>query len=121
MKKFDSPIVLIDPIDCNRNLGTAISMDNLGKFVLASRVFLKNPSKKFFKKPVSKHIMKNIDKVVVVQFRFKGRSDDIIWGTNKTRVKCAKNSVRVGWVYCFKKFISKGRKGKCGVDIFAAC
>jgi len=61
MKKFDSPIVLIDPVDYNRNLGTAISMDNLGKFVLASRVFLKNPSKKFFKKPISKCIMKNND------------------------------------------------------------
>ena len=52
-KKFDSPIVIIDPVDNNRNLGTAISMDNLGRFVLASRVFLKKPSKKFFKKPVS--------------------------------------------------------------------
>ena len=90
MKKFNSPIVLIDPVDHNRNLGTAISMDNLGQFVLASRVFLKNPSKKFFKKPVSKHIMKNIDKVVVVQFRFKDRSDDIIWG----QIKRASNSLK---------------------------
>ena len=40
-KKFDSPIVIIDPVDNNRNLGTAISIDNLGKFVLASRIFLK--------------------------------------------------------------------------------
>jgi len=96
MKKFDSPIVLIDPIDCNRNLGTAISMDNLGKFVLASRVFLKNPSKKFFKKPVSKHIMKNIDKVVVVQFRFKGRSDDIIWGQIKRASNALKTQLELG-------------------------
>jgi len=35
-KKFDSPIVIIAPVDNKRNLGTAISMDNLGKFVLAS-------------------------------------------------------------------------------------
>jgi len=41
---------------------------------------LKKPSKKFFKKPISKHIMRNNDKIVVVQFRFKDRSDDIIWG-----------------------------------------
>ena len=96
MKKFDSPIVLIDPVDYNRNLGTAISMDNLGKFVLASRVFLKNPSKKFFKKPVSKHIMKNIDKVVVVQFRFKGRSDDIIWGQIKRASNALKTQLELG-------------------------
>ena len=96
MKKFDSPIVLIDPIDYNRNLGTAISIDNLGKFVLASRVFLKNPSKKFFKKPVSKHIMKNIDKVVVVQFRFKSRSDDIIWGQIKRASNALKTQLELG-------------------------
>jgi len=90
MKKFDSPIVIIDPVDNNRNLGTAISMDNLGRFVLASRAFLKKPSKKFFNKPVSKRIMKNDDKIVVVQFKFKDRSDDIIWG----QIKRASNALK---------------------------
>ena len=107
-KKFDSPVVIIDPVDNNRNLGTAISMDNLGRFVLASRAFLKKPSKKFFKKPFSKRIMKNNDKIVVVQFRFKDRSDDIIWGQIKRASNAHKNSVRAGRIYCFKKFVSKG-------------
>ena len=96
MKKFDSPIVLIDPVDSNRNLGTAISIDNLGKFVLASRVFLKKPSKKFFKKLVPKRIMKNIDKIVVVQFRFKDRSDDIIWGQIKRASNALKTQLELG-------------------------
>ena len=95
-KKFDSPIVIIDPVDNNRNLGTAISIDNLGKFVLASRVFLKRPSKKFFKKPVSKGIMKNIDEIVVVQFRFKDRSDDIIWGQIKRASNALKTQLELG-------------------------
>jgi len=95
-KKFDSPIVIIDPVDNNRNLGTAISMDNLGKFVLASRVFLKNPSKKFFKKPVSKRIMKNVDKIIVVQFRVKDRSDDIIWGQIKRASNALKTQLGLG-------------------------
>jgi len=95
-RKFDSPIVIIDPIDNNRNLGTAISMDNLGKFVLASRAFLKKPSKKFFKKPVSKRIMKNYDEIVVVQFRFKDRSDDIIWGQIKRASNALKTQLELG-------------------------
>jgi len=95
-KKFDSPIVIIDPVDNNRNLGTAISMDNLGKFVLASRAFLKKPSKKFFKKPVSKRIMKNNDKIVVVQFKFKDRSDDIIWGQIKRASNALKTQLELG-------------------------
>jgi len=95
-RKFDSPIVIIDPIDNNRNLGTAISMDNLGRFVLASRAFLKKPSKKFFKKPVSKRIMKNNDKIVVVQFRFKDRSDVIIWGQIKRASNALKTQLELG-------------------------
>jgi tRNA nucleotidyltransferase (CCA-adding enzyme) len=95
-RKFDSPIVIIDPIDNNRNLGTAISMDNLGRFVLASRAFLKKPSKKFFKKPVSKRIMKNNDKIVVVQFKFKDRSDDIIWGQIKRASNALKTQLELG-------------------------
>ena len=89
-KKFNSPIVIIDPIDSKRNLGAAISVESLGKFVLASREFLKKPSKKFFKKPMPKRGMKNIDKIVVVQFKFKERSDDIIWG----QIKRASNALK---------------------------
>ena len=96
MKKFDSPIILIDPVDNNRNLGTAISIDNLGKFVLASRVFLKNPSNKFFKKLVSKNNMKNTDKIVVIQFGFKDRSDDIIWGQIKRASNALKTQLELG-------------------------
>ncbi|GIS96325.1 MAG: hypothetical protein CM1200mP23_1310 [Nitrososphaerota archaeon] len=48
-KKFSSSIVIIDPIDSNRNLGAAISVESLGKFVLASRKFLKNLPRNFLK------------------------------------------------------------------------
>src|SRR5437879_448933 len=43
-KKFDSAIVLIAQIDNNRNLGTAISTQNIGKFIIAARDYLKKPS-----------------------------------------------------------------------------
>jgi tRNA nucleotidyltransferase (CCA-adding enzyme) len=95
-KKFDSSVVIIDPVDNNRNLGTAISIENLGKFVLASRLFLKKPSKKFFNKPVSKCIMKNTDKIIVAQFKFKNRSDDIIWGQIKRASNALKTQLELG-------------------------
>jgi len=109
-KKFGSPIVIIDPVDNNRNLGTAISMDNLGRFVLASRVFLKKPSKKFFKKPVSKCIMKNNDKIVVVQFRFKDRSDDIIWGQIKRASNALKTQLELGGFTVLRNSSAKDEK-----------
>jgi len=109
-KKFGSPVVIIDPIDNNRNLGTAISMDNLGKFVLASRAFLKKPSKKFFKKPISKRIMKNNDKIVVVQFRFKDRSDDIIWGQIKRASNALKTQLELGGFTVLRNSSTKDEK-----------
>jgi len=85
-------------------------MDNLGKFVLASRAFLKKPSKKFFKKPISKCIMKNNDKIVVVQFRFKDRSDDIIWGQIKRASNALKTQLELGGVTVLRNSSTKDEK-----------
>lgn len=81
-KQFDTKIVIIDPIDENRNLGAAISTENIGKFVLASRAFLRKPAISFFtsKKKTPKMNAKN---VLVLSFRYKPRSPDIIWGQIK--------------------------------------
>ena len=81
-KKFDTIIVIIDPIDSNRNLASAISNQNIGKFVLACRSFLLNPSQEFFIKSKRKrsYAWKN---VLVVKFDFRARSPDVIWGQIK--------------------------------------
>ncbi len=83
-KKFDTQIVIIDPIDSNRNLGAAISIENVGKFVLVCRAFMKKPSISFFK-PKAKPIVpkKNLENTIVVKFNFKPRSPDTIWGQIK--------------------------------------
>jgi len=81
-KKFDTPIVIMDPIDDQRNLAAAISTENIGKFILVCREFLKKPSASFFKtKPSSKKVLKNS---FVVKFNYKPRSPDIIWGQIKS-------------------------------------
>jgi tRNA nucleotidyltransferase (CCA-adding enzyme) len=91
-KKFDTSIVIIDPVDSNRNLGTAISNENLGKFILASRSFIKKPSISFFKlKQNQKIFKKNLENSIVIKFNYKQRSPDIIWG----QVKKAASSIAV--------------------------
>jgi len=109
-KKFDSFVVIIDPIDDNRNLGTAISIENLGKFVLASRAFLRNPSKNFFKKPISKRIMRNADKIIVVQFKVKERSDDIVWGQIKRASNALKTQLELGGFTVLRNSSTKDEK-----------
>lgn len=83
-KEFDTSIVIMDPIDSNRNLGAAISTENVAKFILVSRAFLKKPSISFFKpkkkRTKPKHMQKN---VLTLSFRYKQRSPDIIWGQLK--------------------------------------
>lgn len=81
-KSFDSRIVIIDPIDQNRNLGAAISVENIGKFVLVARAFLRKPSMSFFTSIKNKSKM-NTKNVLVLSFRYKPRSPDIIWGQIK--------------------------------------
>ena len=67
-KKFDTPIVIIDPIDSNRNLAAAISEENVGKFILRCRAFQNNPSKKFFIPTKSKAFQSNLENILIVKF-----------------------------------------------------
>lgn len=83
-KEFESPVVIMDPIDSNRNLGAAISAENLGRFVLLSRAFLKKPSALFFRQQKSRRGDRSSFKnVLVVRFKYKKRSPDVIWGQLK--------------------------------------
>ena len=90
-RRFDSPVVIIDPIDNNRNLGAAISMKNLSKFILLSRSYLKKPSLSYFKNKKSKPYKQNelAKNILVISFRYKSRSRDIIFG----QLKRAANSI----------------------------
>jgi len=83
IKKFDTSLVIIDPIDSNRNLGTAISAESVGKFVLAARSFLKKPSLLFFKPKSLQPNRNNLDSIIIIKFNYKARSPDIIWGQVK--------------------------------------
>ena len=85
-KTFDTPLVIMDPVDSNRNLAAAISTENIGKFILLCRAFKDKPSKEFFietKTRVSETYWNNL---LVVRFNFKENRPDIIWGQIKKMV-----------------------------------
>lgn len=44
-----SPLVVIDPVDINRNAAAALSQKKLDILILSAKEFIKNPSKDFFK------------------------------------------------------------------------
>lgn len=84
---FNSKIIIIDPIDPRRNLGAAISAESLGKFILAARSLLQNPSIGYYKTTENKFDIRVLEKVkpnlLIVEFKIRKRSPDIIWGQLK--------------------------------------
>ena len=92
VKAFNSPLIIIDPVDNRRNLGTAISPESVAKFMLAARTFLEKPSLEFFREdnkkyrgrdPIKKLLLPN---VLVVEFSHQKKSPDIIWGQLKRSI-----------------------------------
>jgi tRNA nucleotidyltransferase (CCA-adding enzyme) len=84
VKGFNSQITIIDPVDSRRNLGTAISPESAGRFMLAARAFLERPSIQFFKEGQrGQDEKKLLPNVMVVEFSHKERSPDIVWGQLK--------------------------------------
>jgi tRNA nucleotidyltransferase (CCA-adding enzyme) len=91
-------IIVTDPIDINRNLGRALSIKALSRFVIACRMFAQKPSMKFFvhgkgkpKKNISnKALMKNVQGII---FKHPKMSADILWGMlNRTLNNLTKQS-----------------------------
>jgi len=107
IEKFRSPIIIIDPIDSNRNLGAAISAECLAKFVLASRLFLKAPSTKFFIKSSRSNtkIISDIkSNLLIIDFKIQIRSPDILWGQLKKKLTSISNQLASTGFEIIKKF-----------------
>jgi tRNA nucleotidyltransferase (CCA-adding enzyme) len=107
IEKFRSPIIIIDPIDSNRNLGAAISAECLAKFVLASRLFLKAPSTKFFIKSSRSNtkIISDIkSNLLIIDFKIQIRSPDILWGQLKKKLTSISKQLANTGFEIIKKF-----------------
>ena len=95
-KVFETSIVIMDPIDSNRNLAAAISDENIGKFILACRAFQNNSITQFSKPKKLKPLKNNWENVLVVKFNFKIRSPDIIWGQVKRATTSLATQLELG-------------------------
>lgn len=86
---FEEPLVIVDPVDNERNAASAVRQDPLSVFIAASRMFLEAPSKRFFFPPeteplTSRELLESLRKrgtnFIFVRF---GRVDavpDVLWG-----------------------------------------
>ncbi len=88
-QEFESPLVVVDPVDPNRNLAAAVRDDKLWEFVAASRELQKNPGTWYFFPPklisrTKAHFAKLLEHqdrdVVVVFFEHARIVSDVLWG-----------------------------------------
>lgn len=102
VQEFQSAVVIIDPVDPRRNLGTAISNENVGKFVMICRSFLDRPSMQFFR-PIKRQNNKQLyENVLVAEFSHRKRSPDTIWGQLKRSLNSATKQLELSGFVVFR-------------------
>ncbi len=47
-KRFEEPLVVVDPVDPNRNVASAVSLEQMATFVHAASEYLRAPAERFF-------------------------------------------------------------------------
>ncbi len=88
---FNSPLIVIDPIDMRRNVAAAVSLQSYSIFVMASKFFLEKPSIEFFfpskldvnLNDIIKEIKKREISLVMIKTNCPKIPSDILWGEIK--------------------------------------
>jgi tRNA nucleotidyltransferase (CCA-adding enzyme) len=118
---FDTPLVFIDPVDINRNVASALSLEKFNLFVRAANEYLKNPKITFFFPnkikpwPLEK-ISKKIDKQNYKYIGIKIDKPDIIDENLYPQARKASKSIwdsskRTGFtIYDIRFYIDEGKK-----------
>jgi len=83
----NQPLVVIDPVDRNRNVAAAFSPENFARFVLACERFVKRPSEEFFfpvaakvePSKLRKCIEERGSKFLAIEFQRPDVIDDVLW------------------------------------------
>jgi tRNA nucleotidyltransferase (CCA-adding enzyme) len=100
-KEQNYPLIIIDPVDKNRNVASALSAEQFERMVLAAQLFLKNPRKEFFFPRKIKAMNKNkIEKylkqkeIIAVKIPFpKKELADLVWGQLRRELRKLKNQL----------------------------
>jgi len=88
-KAFKSPLIVIDPVDKTRNVAAAVTLQKFNEFIVASRMFLRNPSIDFFIEeevtPLSyneleKELKARGTSIIALKFELERSAPDILWG-----------------------------------------
>ena len=87
-RKFEEPLVLVDPVDPNRNVASAVSVEQMATFVHAAREYLHEPRESFFfPKPLKPRTVSRLralakrrgSALLAVSVRLPAVTDDVLY------------------------------------------
>ncbi|MGC9170526.1 MAG: CCA tRNA nucleotidyltransferase [Thermoproteus sp.] len=91
VRKFRSPLVVVDPVDPNRNVAAAVSTTSMATFVLAARRFLQRPSISYFSPQAAGEALPV--PAVVLRFSYPQKPPDVVWGMFKRYARALANKL----------------------------
>jgi len=106
MFHFKSPMIIIDPVDRNRNAAAAVKIETLNRIRFFAKLFLEKPSLSFFfpsKLDIPEHLLLNelqTRNIILVVLSIDSVVEDIYWGqglrvVNKLRNHLIQHGFRV--------------------------
>ncbi|WAI00804.1 CCA tRNA nucleotidyltransferase [Methanogenium organophilum] len=66
-KHFDDPLVVIDPVDPNRNVAASVSLAKMGEFIELCRGYFELPGKEYFFPPVRNAITRDEFELILAE------------------------------------------------------
>jgi len=118
VKRFSDQLIVIDPVDSNRNMAAAVSRRTLARFILKAREFLEDPSEeRFFPKSERPHLRDIIKrKIVIVEFAYPKESiEEIVWSQLRKLCKLLKMKLEEEGFITLRDFCWTDEKRKCAI------
>ncbi len=86
--KMRGPLVVVDPVDPNRNAAAAVSLESMARFIAAARLFIRKPSLSFFFPALSSPTISEIQQIIrsrgthifALSFPKPSFPEDAVWG-----------------------------------------
>lgn len=91
-KRFDSPLIMIDPVDPSRNAAAAVTLEAMSTFTAMSLAFTENPSPLFFKPSPPSPAFSPL--LVLMAPYPAGEPPDSVWGQLRRASSSLANALR---------------------------
>ena len=117
-KKFKEPLVVVDPVDEERNVAAAVSRTSLSRFILKAREYEKTRNVEMFEEKKEKINLRQKTKgrkIITISFKCPDCIAEIIWSQLEKLTKNLKEALYYNEFNVYKTGYWTDEKRKCGM------